>query len=281
MSAVEGYCLINGHWSDVIPVRDRGFAYGHGVFETIRLYGGRLIMADLHLARLSQGVEQLAISFDPVKLQSYLDQLLSRTPENGVVKVTCTAGEGARGYRTDPESRPNYILQWMPLPDYPLSWAKEGVSAMVCEQRLAHAPRLAGIKHLNRLEQVLGCMEWQDRFQEGLMRDMQGHIIEGTMTNLFGFHDGTWLTPWLKNCGVAGVMRQHLMDKLMPSLGQPVCEAELTLDSLADMEELFLCNSVAGIWPIRELAGVGQWQPGKATVALSRALSKDFACFGA
>ncbi len=281
MGAVEGYCLVNGHWSDDISVRDRGLAYGHGVFESIRLSGGKLLLADLHLGRLKRGAGRLSIPLDSTIVQSHLDMLLSRAPDHGVVKVICTAGEGARGYRTDPDIPPNLIVHWGPLPDYPDCWATKGVSVTVCEQRLAIAPWLAGIKHLNRLEQVLARMEWQDQYQEGLMRNSEGHIIEGTMTNLFCYQDGSWSTPSLRNCGVAGVMRQYLMDKLMPSLDHTVREAELTLDKLSGMEELFLCNSVAGIWPVRHIAEVGQWQPGEATKALSSALSQDFACFSA
>lgn len=281
MGAVEGYCLVNGQWSDVIPVRDRGLAYGHGVFETIRLCDGKLLMADLHLGRLKRGAERLSIPVDLPRLQSNLEVLLSHTPDQGVLKVMYTAGEGARGYRTYPETPPTIIVQWGPLPDYPAAWATEGVSVMVCEQRLASAPQLAGIKHLNRLEQVLGRMEWQDQFQEGLMRDGEGHLIEGTMTNLFCFSEGGWLTPVLKNCGVAGVMRQYLIDTLMPAMNCPVREAQLSLESLSGMEELFVCNSIAGIWPIRHIADVGQWQQGKATKAVSSALSENFACFSA
>jgi 4-amino-4-deoxychorismate lyase len=281
MSAVEGFCLVNGQWSDVIPARDRGLAYGHGIFETIRLSDGKLLMSELHLERLKRGAERLSIPVDSTIVQSYLEMLLSRCPDHGVVKVICTAGEGARGYRTYPQTPPNFIVHWGPPPDYPNHWVTEGISAMVCEQRLASFPRLAGIKHLNRLEQVLARMEWQDQFQEGLMRDNEGHIIEGTMTNLFCFRDGGWLTPSLKSCGVAGVMRQYLMDKLMPAMNCPVRESQLSLESLSGMEELFICNSIAGIWPVRHIADVGQWQPGKATKAVSSALSENFACFSA
>ena len=102
------------------------------------------------------------------------------------------------------------------------------------------------------------------------MRDMQGHIIEGTMSNLFCFRDGTWLTPRLNNCGVAGVMRQYLMDRLMPSLEQPVCEAELTLENLAGMDEIFLCNSVAGIWPVIQLRAAARGAGSGSQVRLQR-----------
>ncbi|TNE75670.1 MAG: aminodeoxychorismate lyase [Gammaproteobacteria bacterium] len=280
MSSGEVHCLVNGHWSDSIPASDRGLAYGHGLFESMRLNGGQIPLLDFHLQRLETGAARLSLPFSLSRCRDYLNTLLHRCTADGVVKLILTAGSGGRGYRADSSVEPLYILQCFPLPDYPSTWSQTGVSVTICEHRLPIAPRLAGLKHLNRLDQVLARMEWQDEYQEGLMLDREGRVIEGTMTNLFCFRDGSWLTPDLSRCGVSGVLRQYLKDELLPALGIQVSETMICLEELGTMEELFLCNSVAGIWPVESVKDSGCWQVGKRTEAISRALQQEMPCYG-
>jgi 4-amino-4-deoxychorismate lyase len=135
-------------------------------------------------------------------------------------------------------------------PDLPLACARQGVAVRMCDMRLGHNPRLAGIKHLNRLEQVLARQEWDDTgIMEGLLLDSGNNLVEGTMSNLFLVRDGVLLTPDLQRCGVAGIMRSQLLalaDQL--SINTEVCQ--LGMADLQAAEEVFICNSLIGIWPV-------------------------------
>lgn len=280
MRSGDFFCLVNGSWTDTVPATDRGLAYGHGLFETMRLYRSSIPLWSQHIKRLSAGVDRLAIRLDLPLLQSYLDTFMADCPSDGVIKIMLTAGVGGRGYQALASSKPNYILCWFPLPSSLTEWSPQGVSLTLCEHRLPSNPRLAGLKHLNRLDQVLARMEWQDEYQEGLMVDQQGQVIEGTASNLFCLRDNQWLTPSLQECGVAGVMRQYLMESLLPGMGLSVSEAVLEVDDLRVMDELFICNAVSGVWPVKAIAGIGNWPQGVGVQAIRSQLQQEFPCYG-
>jgi 4-amino-4-deoxychorismate lyase len=127
------------------------------------------------------------------------------------------------------------------------------VTLRVCATRLGRNSRLAGLKHLNRLEQVLARTEWADEAQEGLMQDEEGLVVEGTMSNVFMVHaDGRVLTPRLDRCGVAGVMRRHLLEKAETEK-LAIGVVDLVLTDFAQAREIFLCNSLIGVWPVARL----------------------------
>lgn len=279
MTIETGLSLVNGRWAEAIPVRDRGLAYGHGVFETARLCEGKLALWPLHLERMVEGAKRLSIPLDCSTLQAHVEILCSRCPADGVVKVIVTAGVSGRGYRPSGESEPLYILQWLPLPDYPREWGQQGISLRICDHRLSANRILAGIKHLNRLDQVLARIEWQDEYQEGLMLDLQDRVIEGTCSNLFCSVDGKWLTPVLDNCGVAGVLRRYLMQQLFPLMDVAVEETSLAIEDLQNVDEIFMCNSIAGIWPVRRIEGLGEWFPGSGVQTISSLLAQAIPCY--
>jgi 4-amino-4-deoxychorismate lyase len=140
-----------------------------------------------------------------------------------------------------------------PYPQYPAHYQKSGVVLRICQQRLSSNTTLAGIKHLNRLEQVLARAEWQDDcYAEGLMLDLQGKLIEGTMSNVFLRYGSDWYTPSLHTCGVAGIMRALVME-LAASVGICIVEREVDAKILHQAEEIFITNSVIGIWPVCQL----------------------------
>jgi len=149
------------------------------------------------------------------------------------------------------------VLSRHPWPDYPEAWSRDGVRLKLCDLRLAAQPRLAGIKHLNRLEQVLARSEWGDAddFQEGLMLDMEGRVVEGTMSNVFASPgEGVLLTPDLSRAGVAGVMRRHFIEQARHD-GIEVQVAAFPLATLLRVREIFLCNSILGAWPVVAFSG--------------------------
>jgi 4-amino-4-deoxychorismate lyase len=168
-----------------------------------------------------------------------------------VLKIIVTRGAGGRGYRPPEMPEPTRVVSIHAFPDYPHDHWRKGVRMRLCEAWLSDQPLLAGIKHLNRLEQVMARREWDDPdIAEGLMRDAQGYVIEGTMTNLFLVKGRTLLTPELTRCGVAGVMRAVVLD-LAERLSIPAVVGPVSLADVAGADSLFLTNSVIGIWPVR------------------------------
>lgn len=254
---------VDGRPATDLPLGDRGLAYGDGLFETIAVRGGRAILLPRHLARLGEGLRRLAIDLDPAVLEAELRAFFAELGE-GVAKLMITRGEGLRGYAPPQPACPRRILLGNPLPNYPAANAEQGVRLFPCATRLAEQPLLAGLKHLNRLEQVLARGEWQDAaFAEGLMRDMSGRVIEGVFSNLFLVRDGVLLTAELSRCGVAGVMRAELLEQAA-RLGIACEVRDIGFDELLAADELFLCNSLYGIWPVRELAA-SVWPAGPLT----------------
>lgn len=243
---------VDGQPADELPLADRGLAYGDGLFETIAVRQGRPTLFEAHLARLSAGCARLGISSDEALIKAEL-QAFSATLGEGIAKLILTRGDGLRGYFPPQQAIPRRILLGSPLPCYPEAHAEQGVRLFPCSTRLAEQPLLAGLKHLNRLEQVLARSEWSDeRCAEGLMRDSQGRVIEAVFSNLFLVSKNELLTPSLERCGVAGVMRSVLLEQAA-SLGIAVAVRDISYAELLTANEVFVCNSVYGIWPVRHL----------------------------
>ena len=153
------------------------------------------------------------------------------------------------------------MLLTAPEAQYPPEFWDAGVKLHLCEIRLSHQPRLAGIKHLNRLENVLARMEWDDaNIADGLLLDAEGWVIEGTMANIFMRMGQRLVTPELSACGVAGLQRERIL-KHAPSLGLTPEIARFSLPSLLQAEEVFLCNSLIGVWPVCQI-GTFTFAPG-------------------
>lgn len=246
--------LINGQPEDRIDARDRGLLYGDGVFETLRIRRGRPLLWQQHMARLQRGCDALGLEADPGAVERDCQRLLKEGRDReAVLKILLSRGSGGRGYRPPAEPRHTRMLQLHPLPpDYDSS-ARDGVRAMLCRQRLSENRQLAGIKHLNRLDQVLASRELYQGVAEGLMCDQGGAIIEGTRSNLFLVDEQGLGTPAMAHCGVAGIMRDWLLERCR-SEGLPVATRRLEPGSLSLASEVFLCNSVFGVWPLRSLS---------------------------
>ncbi|MFM7275909.1 MAG: aminotransferase class IV, partial [Gammaproteobacteria bacterium] len=157
-ASAGGLVWVNGQQGAGVDARDRGLAYGDGLFETMR-YGPRgIALLPYHLRRLQSGCARLSIGIDPVQVREELDLALAAAIEQqpaGVLKLIVTRGSGGRGYRASGVRGPTRVLIASPLPDHPPGWSREGVSVRYCELRLGASPALAGLKHLNRLEQVI------------------------------------------------------------------------------------------------------------------------------
>jgi 4-amino-4-deoxychorismate lyase len=207
------HCLVNGEAIDQVPVSDRGLQYGDGLFETIAVNDGHPVYWDAHLARLAEGCQRLGMHMPSPDLLE--KEVLSVVPRHGrsVLKILVTRGTGGRGYQPPEPSAPRRIVMSFDWPEYPDIYYTEGVQLRLCKTQLGCQPQLAGLKHLNRLENVLARQEWQDpAIAEGLMSDTEGRIIEGTMSNLFLVRDGALHTPILNHCGVRGIMRNRIIE---------------------------------------------------------------------
>ena len=203
---------VDGCSADALALNNRGLAYGDGLFETIAISAGRPTLLSYHLDRLALGCQRLAIEVDINLVREELSRYAA-SMDDGVLKLILTRGDSQRGYAAAAGAPPRRIIQGSPSAVYPLGHSEQGVRLFECQTRLAEQPLLAGLKHLNRLEQVLARGEWQGgEYAEGLMRDVSGRIIEGVYSNLFLVRGGQLLTADLSRCGVAGVMRAALLD---------------------------------------------------------------------
>lgn len=245
--------LVNGKHGNQISIRDRGLIYGDGVFRTLRVSGGHALHWPLHYQKLQNDCAALGIICPDVALLSaQLNDLLMQHPD-GVMKLIVTRGQGTRGYAPPTHAESTLIWDVSPLPDYPAGWTTHGIKARLCRFRLSHQPRLAGIKHLNRLENVLAAAEWDDTVvAEGLLMDAADNVIEGTRSNIFLVSQGKLVTPDLSRCGVAGVQRDRVM-AWAAQHNMPLQVRDVGLDEVLHADELFVVNSIVGLWPIREL----------------------------
>ena len=245
--------LVNGVKCDTISVSDRGLAYGDGVFRTFVLRAGRPLLWRQQYAKLAADCGALRISCpDAALFESDLSAIAAQLPDS-VVKIIVTRGSGPRGYAITNGMLSQRIVSSAPLPVYPQRYYDAGVRVCLCRTRLAAQPLLAGIKHLNRLENVLARAEWSDPdIAEGLMCDVDGKLICGTMSNLFLVKEGALLTADLTHCGVAGVTRQ-LVIEFAHSNSVPLRITALSIDDVIAADELFLVNSVIGVWQVTAL----------------------------
>jgi 4-amino-4-deoxychorismate lyase len=268
--------LVDGEPRSSVPADDRGLAYGDGVFETVAVIGGRPALWPLHLQRLRRGCRALGIEAPP---PAALDADLARLfPDggDGILKIIVTRGSGGRGYAPPEPAVPRRISRRGPRPELdPEGW-RTGIDLHLCQTRLPLGGALAGIKHLNRLPQVLARREWSDpHIAEGLMLGENGAPVEATAANLFARFGSRLVTP--PGPAVAGVMRERILE-LAPELGLDGEQAALSWGQLAVADELFLTNAVVGAWPVRRVADL-VWRPGAAAAGLQRRLVAEGSVF--
>ncbi|KFN47515.1 aminodeoxychorismate lyase [Arenimonas metalli] len=249
-----------------VDATDRGLAYGDGVFETLRVHAGAPVWWDAHVARLRHGAARLGIAApDAAWLRNEVDALMAGQGGPGVLKLVLTRGTGGRGYRVPDEAAPTMVLSRHPLPPP----APGPLVVRWCQLRMALQPALAGLKHLNRLEQVLARAEWRDEaIHEGLLLDAAGRVACATAANVFARIDGRWLTPRVDACGVAGIARAWVLANVPDA-----AEATLQPADVEGADALFLCNAVRGILPVGRL-GDHAWAPHPALAELQRQLGR-------
>ncbi|OPX55255.1 4-amino-4-deoxychorismate lyase [Oceanospirillum multiglobuliferum] len=245
--------LINGQVQSQLSITDRGLAYGDGLFETCRLIDGVAPLLSLHWQRLCAGCIRLKLPNPFHSCADFAQKLSQVVPHNGggLAKLILTRGSGGRGYLAPSDPVVSWILQGFPVPETPLEHYHQGVVVRRCALQLSVQPILAGLKHLNRLEQVLARAEWQDDgIFDGLLFDQNQRLIESTVCNIFVIKKDQLLTPLLDQSGVAGVMRAAIIES-SSALALDIKETNITENQLLNADAAFLCNSVRGIIPIR------------------------------
>ena len=264
--------LIDGARSGLVPVWDRGFSYGDGLFETVLVDGGAPCLWTRHLTRLAHGCARLGIRAPPPGPLEAQVRTLLRGSEAGVLKVLVTRGTGGRGYRPPEDQRPCLALLLYPVPVWPGDWGTRGVALRYCVTRASENRSLAGIKHLNRLDSVLARAEWAaPHLAEGLLLREDGHLVGGTMSNLFLWTGTTLLTPVLDRAGIAGTVRALTLE-LAAGLGIDCRECDLRPAQLGTARGLFLTNALIGVWPVARLDG-HDYDPGLLPWGLLKAVA--------
>lgn len=255
MSILNKHTWVNGLPQGTVSVFDRGLAFGDGLFETIAIQQGAVPLLELHLDRLLSSAAVLGISISRAQVVDDIAIALTHSQDqhdgNWRLKYILTRGESDSGYMPNPRNLPTRIMHLMPH-DAGLVrlLQQQGIKACTCQWRLSHQPALAGLKHLNRLDQIKGRQELVDSdCFEGFMKDLHGNYIEGTMTNFFAVApDGEMITPSLEHAGVSGVMRRLVMQELAPAINKQCFEAEV--HRMTDFAEIFITNAMIGIVPV-------------------------------
>lgn len=276
----ESAIWLDGLRSQALPLPDRGLDFGDGLFETLLLHEGKLLFRELHLKRLQRGLQALYFPncTDSVglQLQRAADAVRDWGWRWSALRVTVSRGAGPRGYAPPVEAIPRIIIT---ASDLGSSHGEMSPPARLslASVRWSSQPALAGLKHINRLEQVLAAREYRlAGMDEAVMLDQAGMVVSVTAGNLFVASEGRLLTAPIEDCGIAGTRRDLIMHRWAPALGLKCEEVTLTPRQLESADEVFLSNSLVGPRPV---AGFGQrrWASHDICEALYRQYRGDIA----
>jgi len=253
---------------------DRAFHYGDGVFETLRVANSSLPLLTFHLKRLEQACSVLGIAVSMPQLHRYLQSLLDRWSEtglvNGVLKIIVSRGFGGRASYPSENATANIFMHFSPLQGM-FNWCQQSVTVVMASGRLAHNCSLVGVKHLNRLDYIVAVSKQVfANDEEALLCDIDDHVIETMHHNIFFVRDGQLCTPMLEKVGVAGIMRRVVMEQCAATLGLQVREQSICFTDLVEAEEIFLTNAVRGVVPVK---GIGKTP--KRTDVMAMAVSES------
>lgn len=253
---------VDGVRSRQLPLPDRGLEFGDGLFETLLVRGAEPLFTDFHLRRLLRGCRLLAFPDCADAVRENLRLVSAETAAMGwhwsALRLTLTRGAGPRGYAPPEHPRPRIIIGVTRLDDTRPGLASPAVLGLA-NLRWSDQPALAGLKHLNRLEQVLAARECREAgTDEAVMLDQAGAVVSVVAGNLFVVHDGTLLTAPLDKCGIAGTRRALVMQRWAPALGLAVREEPISIGQLETADEVFFSNSLVGLRPVARF-GPATW----------------------
>jgi len=239
----------------VVPVNDRGFLYGDGLFETVRVAGGRPFRLAQHLERMIRGLDFLKIPrpFGAPQLEDFAAQLIERNgmPE-AVLRLAVTRGPGARGYAPPANCRPTVVmtLHPAPVPDSLPAW-----SLITASYRIPAADPLASFKTLNKLPHVLARAEAiAGGADEALLINTNGEVAETAGGNLFWVYQEEVCTAPSGRGVLPGITRAVVLE-ICQALGLPTSKRVIKPEALRHSQGLFVAQSVFGIVPVIALDG--------------------------
>jgi 4-amino-4-deoxychorismate lyase len=270
---------VDGNATQSLPLPDRGVELGDGLFETLLLRRGHILYPDLHLQRLQRGLQVLGFPACMAQARTYLDAAAANCAQQewAALRLTVTRGSAPRGYAPPANATPRILVAVTaitrdcrePLPPAIVQWS---------QLHWGSQPALVGIKHLNRLEQVLAASEArQAGLDDVLVADQQGRPISTSSGNLFALCGDRLLTPALTDCGIAGTRRCLVLERWAPAIGIAVAEAALSVGQVEEAKEVFYCNSLQGVRPVAAL-GDRQWREHPVAQRLQRCLVEDLPC---
>ncbi|GAD78852.1 aminodeoxychorismate lyase [Vibrio ezurae] len=241
---------INGVVKDTVPVSDRSFNYGDGAFTTIRTLEGKPQHWAAHLARMQACLSVLQITQPDWSLVlQWVEQAAVKAGVAGI-KLHVSRGSGGRGYSPVGVQDTQVTISDFAYPTHYRNWQSHGVELGIAKPKLGINPLLAGHKHNNRLEQILVKADIEQQgYVDGIVLDLNDHVIETTMANVFWVTKGQLYTPSITSSGVAGVARRWILEDAAQR-GISVLSKNFNIEHLLDADEVFMCNSILGVAPI-------------------------------
>lgn len=243
-----------------IPASDRAFNYGDGVFTTMCICNGRAELLSFHLSRLLHDATAIGLVIDTSAIKNaILKEIANNSPESGsldekyVLKIHVSGGEGGRGYSRNEQNPPVVRLTKHEYPSHYNVLYSTGLKLICAQTTLAIQPILAGVKHVNRLEQVLIKREVSlANVDDAIVCDTQGNVIESSAGNIFFFTNNMWCTPSLHGCGVNGVVRQCLLEAFEKN-NIPYEIGQFTTDEIKCAECVVVTNALMKVMPVKSI----------------------------
>jgi len=263
--------LVNGMPTASVGAGERGLMYGDGVFRTLAVRGGAALNWQRHYRLLARDCGAIGLACPAQDLLAA--EVRQVAAQDATVKIIVTRGASGRGYGYDEGTANTRIVAAYPA-FADIDASRDGVRVRRCRLVLAEQPVLAGIKSLNRLENVLARAEWRDPgIREGLLADQGGRLVEGTMSNVFLTIGAVLVTPAITRCGVSGAQRERIIE--IAGKGGVACEVrDVAFDELRGAGEVFLANSLIGIWPVVALDD-WRWAPGPVARHMQRRIGEE------
>lgn len=250
------WVLVHGSDRQTLAPNDRAALYGDALFETLLWAQTHLVLAPLHWQRLLSGAARLQITLDPQVLQAFVTDIEATLTTQAsdkfcAVRVSVHRSVDARGYAFSDQTTPELVCL---INTAPMS-SPRPVDLGVSPIHLARQPLLAGLKHANRLEQVMASQSLADQgYEDGLMCLETGPVVCTTRANVYALIDDIWHTPLLNDAGVAGTRRAWFLQQSEQGYWQTK-ESELTLDQLYHADAVMISNALRGFQEVGSIAG--------------------------
>ncbi len=232
----------------VIGADSRGLRFGDGIFETMKIKDGRLILSNEHFARLWKGMQVLQFvlpkHFCPEQLEEEIMTLAKKNQHHRAARVRITIFRGNGGLYDAIDHRPNYIIQTWALPEGNGEWNSNGLVLGIYTSVKKSCDILSNLKHNNYLPYVMAALEAKkEKWNDAVILNSHGRICDTTIANIFYIKNEVVYTPALSEGCVAGIMRKFLMEALQAAAVECV-EKVITVEEILQADEVFLTNSI-------------------------------------